>query len=151
VETTLILISNGWGGLTSTSSITNASPAPHATAAVCLFHKQQMDIVILWYIHIKTESKKVIIMVTGLTFAGYDLRDWWCHVQCCCLRRWRRTKKQLKSRELQLLMLLLLVVGGGIYHSLSFFFLNFQYNQKMNYKFDVKYQILLRIFFFKFF
>lgn len=33
VQTTLIRISMGWGGLTSTSSITNGSPAPHATAA----------------------------------------------------------------------------------------------------------------------
>jgi hypothetical protein len=38
VETTLILISMGWGGLTSTCSITNDSPAPHATAAF-KFHR----------------------------------------------------------------------------------------------------------------
>lgn len=57
VQTTLTLISRGWGGLTSTSSITRSFPASHATIA---FHlKSNINETINTHIEKKIREKKM--------------------------------------------------------------------------------------------
>lgn len=65
VETTLIRISIGWGGLTCTSSITISSPAPHATAPI---HTQPNHTILNFHIHfnwINTQLHKLHVKNTN--------------------------------------------------------------------------------------
>jgi hypothetical protein len=68
VETTLILISMGWGGLTSTCSITNDSPAPHATAAFMFYQCIQIHLKVK-YIYNFSSKKENTYEPTNKLFA----------------------------------------------------------------------------------